>query len=243
MEARYPGVRFLPRLRWYSSFYILYLYMAMLQVQYAQSAVGLGNRYRWLNDALQNLFGGWCLGVFAMLLIMFPFFRVPRTQTNPLCSAATLRWPFSPLSATTSINARWNVSVCGLGAFCFVHILARVRCQCQSCERPPEPAVCRAGERKKARRTGWMSTRRRLYEISVGADRVLQFNRWCGLCDKFWSCRDDGRFDLVNTKVQQSCDLKICYKKRSNHDQIIQFWIYNRDFLEHNYRSQYVWFT
>lgn len=45
---------FVPKLFNYFPFYMLYIMMAVLQIQYAQAAVGLGNRFRWLNVALQN---------------------------------------------------------------------------------------------------------------------------------------------------------------------------------------------
>lgn len=63
--AKHPEVDYIPKLRWYTPFWVLYVFMAVLQVQYAQSALGIGLRYRWLNRALRNQFlSGVCVCVF-----------------------------------------------------------------------------------------------------------------------------------------------------------------------------------
>lgn len=47
-------VDFVHKLYWYFPFYALYMLMIVLQIQFAQAALGLGRRYRLLNIAVLN---------------------------------------------------------------------------------------------------------------------------------------------------------------------------------------------
>ena len=46
----------LENIYFYIPFYLCYILMVVLQVLFAQTALGIGRRYRRLNIALQNLF-------------------------------------------------------------------------------------------------------------------------------------------------------------------------------------------